>query len=109
MRWNRPLVVALCHVEHRGQFVRFQFIRAEDAEGTQVTQDDIAQIPGQHLRTADKAIFFPASRACGNLLNPNCILANIRNIKDSTYPPTDDLPPTAHPEIPPWPLLLNPR
>src|SRR5215469_9485793 len=107
MRWNRPLVGALRHVKHRGQLVRFQFIRAEDAEGMRVTQDDIAQIPGQHLRTADKAIFFRASLACRNLLNTNCILENIRKIKVSTYPAAEGVRVTAHAAITLWTLFEN--
>src|SRR5260221_11871565 len=99
MRWNRPLVVALCHVKYRGQFVRFQFIRAEDAEGAQVTEDYIVQIPGKHLRTADKAIFFGASLPFCNLLNSYCIFVNIRNIKYSTNPSTESVRVTAHQEI----------
>src|SRR6266550_2800677 len=52
MRRDRPLVVAPGRFEHRSQFVRLQFVRAEDAERMRVAFNNNFQIPGHLLNIA---------------------------------------------------------
>ena len=84
IRWNRPLVVALSHFEHRGQFVGFQFIRAEDAESVWIALDDSPQVFAELLGIAHQATFYRTSLACSYMLNRYCILEDVGKIKVPT-------------------------
>src|SRR5947209_1525633 len=85
MRWNGPLVVTLCHVEHRGQLVGFQFIRAEDAESVWIALDDSLQVFAEQLGVTDQATFYRTGLVCSDSLNGYCILEDVRKIKVPTY------------------------
>src|SRR6266566_8807301 len=62
MRRDRPLVVAPGRFEHRSQFVRLQFVRAEDAERMRVAFNNNFQIPGHLLNIAD--VVYSSRQGC---------------------------------------------
>src|SRR2546428_9294117 len=104
MRWNGPLVVALCHFEHRGQFVGFQFIWAEDAERVWIALDDSPQVFAELLGVANQATFYRTSLVCSYLLNGYCKLEDVGKIKVSTYAAAKGMRVTAHATVTLWTL-----
>src|SRR6266700_694837 len=96
MRWNGPLVVALCHVEHRGQIVGIQFIRAEDAERVWIAPDDIPQVGAELLGVADQAPLYRTGLVGPYLLNRDGVREDVGQIKVSTEATAEGVRVTAH-------------
>src|SRR6266700_6293884 len=107
MRGNRPLVVALRHIEHRTQFVGFQLVRAEDTESMWVALDDIPQILAYLLDATDEAILERTCFTLANTLNGHLKLKDIDKVEISSYLAPKGMRVTAHTIVSLWTLCEN--